>query len=125
MRTRKARRVGALIVLVVGMLAAGRLAAAGVVGEIVGPGASSYPIAVVPLRDPSGGADGTRFADVLSNDLALSGYFRVLDREAYIDDPQISGLEVGEIEFLNWSTIGALALVKGSLQRTPEGIVVE
>ena len=70
---------------------------------------SSYRVSIVPLRDPSGSADGTRFADVLSSDLTLSGYFRVLDRDAYIDDPQLSGLEVGEIEFLNWSTIGALA----------------
>jgi TolB protein len=114
----------AMTVLVAGALAAARPVVAGVTGEIVGPGASSYPIAIVPLRDP-GGTEGARFADVLGNDLTLSGYFRVLDRDAYIDDPQLSGLDVGEIEFLNWSTIGALALVKGSLQRTPEGIVVE
>lgn len=126
MRMRSSRAILAMLLLASGVLMVARPATAGVVGEIVGPGASSYPIAIVPLRDASGGgADGTRFADVLGSDLTLSGYFRVLDRDAYIDDPQISGMEVGEIEFLNWSTIGALALVKGSLQRTPEGIVVE
>ena len=57
-------------------------ALAQVTGEIRGPGATSYPIAITPLLAPTGGtADGgARFADVVGRDLALSGYFRVIDR---------------------------------------------
>jgi TolB protein len=97
------------------------------VGEIVGPGAGNYPIAIPPLRDLGGGAGevAARFADILGGDLALSGYFRVLDRDAYIDDPQAAGADPGEIEFHNWAAIGAMALVKGTLERVPDGVVIE
>jgi TolB protein len=102
-------------------------AAAQVMGEIIGPGATSYPIAIPPLQEVGGRQDDTavRFADILSHDLQLSGYFQVLDRQGYIDDPQTSPTTGDQIEFHNWSVIGARALVKGTLERTADDIVVE
>lgn len=94
-----------------------------VTGEIRGPGATSYPIAIPPLRTLDGRPDaGTaRFADVLARDLTLSGYFRVIDRAAYIEgDPSAPG-----IEFQNWVAIGAMALVAGTLERSATDIIVE
>ncbi len=126
-----ARVVAVALRLLVGFVSDGagvcRPAAAGVVGEIVGPGAGNYPIAIPPLRDVSGGTGeaASRFADIVGGDLELSGYFRVLDRAAYIDDPQAAGAGAGEIEFQNWAVIGAMALVKGTLERAPDGMVVE
>jgi len=95
-------------------------------GTIVGPGATSYPIAVSPLKAGSG-ADraGTAFADIVAKDLELSGLFRVIDRAAYIEDAQRSGVTAETIDFHDWSTIGAQALVKGSIERDGEGLVVE
>jgi len=71
-----------------------RAADAVVTGSIFGPGSESFPIAVVPLKNVGGDADGslgTRFARVLSRDLDLSGYFRLLDPKTFIEDPQTSG----------------------------------
>src|SRR6185369_3188489 len=91
-------------------------------GTIVGPGATSYPIAVSPLK---GGAEGDQFADVVARDLDLSGFFKVIDRAAYIENPQTSGVTSDTINFDNWRTIGALAVVKGTLERGGDGLVVE
>lgn len=101
-------------------------ASAQVRGTIVGPGATSYPIAVSPPKS-SAGAEGAAaaFADIVVKDLDLSGLFKVIDRGAYIEDPQRSGVTADTIDFRDWSTIGAQALVKGSIERDGEGLVVE
>jgi TolB protein len=119
-----ARRI--VVVLVLGLACETSRADAQVKGTIVGPGATSYPIAVSPLKAGTG-ADraGTAFADVVAKDLEISGLFRVIDRGAYIEDAQRSGVTAETIDFHDWSTIGAQALVKGSVDRDGEGLVVE
>src|SRR5437899_2792180 len=94
--------LGTLIFALVALVVPAR---AQVRGTIVGPGATSYPIAVSPLK----GADGDRFADIVARDLDLSGFFKVIDRGAYIEheDP----VAADAINFENWKTVGALALV--------------
>ena len=78
-------------------------AGAAVTGEIFGPGSESFPIAVVPLKNLGGDAAntlGNRFAQVLSRDLDLSGYFRLLDPKTFIEDPQTSGITASDIDFV-------------------------
>ncbi|MBI2359567.1 MAG: Tol-Pal system beta propeller repeat protein TolB [Deltaproteobacteria bacterium] len=98
-------------------------------GLIVGPGAERYPIAVSPLKNLDSGAEGKQFsdgiADTIARDLTLSGWFRVLDRSAYLEDPQRSGITLGSIDFRNWSILGAEALVKGGFAPQGEDLVVE
>ena len=108
--------LGTLIFALVALVVPAR---AQVRGTIVGPGATSYPIAVSPLK----GADGDRFADIVARDLDLSGFFKVIDRGAYIEheDP----VAADAINFENWQTVGALALVKGTIERASDGVVVE
>jgi len=118
--------IGALLAWMAGAPPFLQTALGQVTGEIIGPGATRYPIAVPPLSEVGGRRDNdaVRFADILGHDLMLSGYFRVLDRKAYIDDPQTAPTTGDQIEFHNWSVIGALALVRGTLERTAGGIVV-
>jgi TolB protein len=94
-------------------------------GTIVGPGATSYPIAVSPLKAGGDTSDGDRFASIVARDLDLSGFFKVIDRGAYIENAQSSGVTSDSINFDNWKTIGALALVKGTLEHDGDGVVVE
>jgi TolB protein len=95
-------------------------------GTIVGPGATSFPIAVSPLKAGSGAEhDGDAFADIVATDLGISGLFKVIDRNAYLENPQSSGVTADTIDFHDWSTIGAQALVKGTVERDGEGVVVE
>jgi TolB protein len=117
-----------LVVTVVAALAAAPVHAQ-VKGTVVGPGARSYPIAISPLKDLSqhgaGAQLATQFADILSRDLELSGLFKVIDRKAYIEPAQTSGFTAPDINFDNWSVIGALALVKGTIELVGDDVTVE
>lgn len=97
-------------------------------GTIVGPGLSRYPIAVAPLRasgDEEASVLGESFSRVLGRDLELSGYFRVIDRRAYLEDPATSGITSEQIDFRAWSLIGALGLVKGMAELSGDDLRVE
>src|SRR5262245_5453827 len=119
------RRVG--LGLILGTLVVTR-AYAVVTGAIFGPGSQAFPIAVVPLKDlggDSGGNLGARFARVLSRDLDLSGYFKLVDPKTFIENPQSSGITAGDIDFVGWAAIGAQALVKGGVTVAGDVATVE
>ena len=59
---------------------------------------------------------GSAFVSTLRRDLELSGYFRIIDPHAYIEDPQSSGFELGQFNFADWRSINADFLVKGSIE---------
>jgi len=105
------------------------LADAQIVGEIVGQGGQKFPIAVSPLRNLGAAADTARLsegiADAMVHDLELSGWFKVLDRSAYIEHPQKSGITLGTFDFKDWSTLGAEGLVKGGFTVQGETLTVE
>lgn len=109
------RRTSLGIVCVLGALASwfAPPASAQVRGTIFGPGLRNYPIAVSPLaaRDGAPADLSTKFTDIVMHDLKLSGQFRIIDREAYIEKAEPYTADA--INFPNWSVIGALALVKG------------
>jgi TolB protein len=101
----------------------------GVRGEIVGQGGLKFPIAVSPLKNLGTGADAGRLsegiADTIVYDLDLSGWFKVVDRAAYIESPQKSGVTLGSFDFKDWSTIGAEGLVKGGFTVQGDEVAVE
>lgn len=115
----------AIICLVVCPLSA----AAQFKGEIVGQGGQKFPIAVSPLKNLNSTSDVARLseglADTMIHDLDLSGWFKVLDRSAYIENPQNSGITLGSFDFKNWSTIGAEGLVKGGFSVQGDEVTVE
>jgi TolB protein len=92
---------------------------------IIGPGVKRFPIAVSPLKEAAGPGAGDQFARVLSRDLELSGLFRVIPSDTYLENPQTSGVSADAINFDNWSVIGALALVKGTAERHGDDLTIE
>jgi TolB protein len=106
------------------------LAASAVTGEIVGQGGQKFPIAVSPLKNLGANTAesarlSTGIADAMVHDLELSGWFRVIDRSAYIESAQTSGITLGAFDFKDWSTIGSEGLVKGGFTVQGEEISVE
>jgi TolB protein len=94
--------------------------------DVYGPSSSSLPIAIAPLKTLAGAGGqrlGEEFADIVARDLDISGLFRVIDRGTFSDGPE--GIALEEINFQNWSDLGALALVKGGYSLDGDGLVVE
>lgn len=105
----------------------GTSAFAQVRGEILGPGATRLPIAVVDLRLLPGASPAVAesFTKTLRGDLEHSGLFRVVNPSAYIGDPQSMTIALDSINFDNWRSIGAMGLALGQLEATAEGIAIE
>ena len=55
-------------------------------------------------------------ADLLTDTLNFTGYFKMLDRGAFLVDPQKADLKPPNLKFGNWTSIGAELLVTGSVR---------
>jgi TolB protein len=121
----KARFFAAAIAFAL-VASAPRAAHAQIKMSIVGPGSQLSAIALSGLKN-LGGDDhhgiSTDFVRTMTRDLELSGYFRVLDPHAYIEDPQQSGYQLGQFNFADWRSINADFLVKGAV--TVNGVQIQ
>lgn len=96
--------------------------------EIVGPGSKLAAIALSPLKDLGGDQESgvsAEFVSLVKRNLELSGYFRIIPAQAYIEDAQQSGYEQGQFNFADWSSINADFLVKGAVSVEHGTVVVE
>lgn len=95
-------------------------------GTIFGPGTKAFPVAVAELQAGDRGTTSAKqFADIVSSDLAMSGLMRVIPRDRYIEPVEGSGVTDDTINFADWSVLGALALVKGTLETDGSNLTVE
>ncbi len=83
--------------------------------EIVGSGATQLPIAVVSFRAEESLAQ--RISPVVAADLARSGLFRLIDAGGLNPVPH----EPAQLNYEQWRTRGADAVVIGSVSRLPDG----
>ena len=66
----------------------------------------------------------TALSEVVSNDLDLTGYFTLMEKEAFLEEDDDSLLQ-GSIRFKNWSVIGADLLLKGGYTAIGRSLEVE
>jgi TolB protein len=95
--------------------------------QITGAG-QLYPIAISGLKDLGGDSEhnvSRIFDTTLTRDLKLSSFFRIIDQQAYIEDPQMSGYDIGQFNFSDWRSINAEFLVKGGVTRHAGKVAVE
>ncbi|MCK7513676.1 MAG: hypothetical protein MZV70_63155 [Desulfobacterales bacterium] len=52
----------------------------------------------------------------MAGSLDFTGYFKILDRGAFLFDPQKSGVAATDINFQNWTVVGAELLITGALR---------
>jgi TolB protein len=83
--------------------------------EIVGSGATQFPIAVVSFRAEESLAQ--RISPVVAADLARSGLFRLIDAGGMNPVPH----EPAQLNYEQWRARGADAVVIGSVSRLPDG----
>jgi TolB protein len=97
--------------------------------DIDSPSFQQFPIAVAdfkPLRPfPENENLSLLFSDTLSRDLTLTGYFHLLDRKAFLEDPKRAGITAEGIRFEDWTVIGAEYLVKGGFQTDGRELMAE
>jgi TolB protein len=126
MRNLKLPAVAALLLLL--LFSAGP-ACGKVYIDIDSPSFQQFPIAVAdfkPLQPFPGNENlSLLFSDTLSRDLTLTGYFHLLDRKAFLEDPKRAGITAEGIRFEDWTVIGAEYLVKGGFQTDGRDLVAE
>lgn len=87
--------------------------------DINAPGFRSFPLAIAEFKNLGLDQDSLqitkKLSQVLSNDLEMSGLFRLVDPVLFLEDPRKAGLTVKEIDFRDWSAIGVEGLVKGGI----------
>ncbi len=85
--------------------------------DIDSPTFQKFPIAVADFQPLRPGAERgdlpVWFADTLSRDLLITGYFNVIDRKAFLEDTSRAGITGEGTRFADWTAIGAEYLIKG------------
>jgi TolB protein len=85
--------------------------------EIVGGGATTVPIAIVPFASEAGYP--LSMTSVIGADLARSGLFKLVDAGGVVPRPS----RAEEVRYGDWSSRGADAVVVGSMAPQPDGRV--
>ena len=73
----------------------------------------------------TGGADAAGIRDVLSFDLANSGYFSITENVEFVDETEEDDRRSGGIDFQEWLALGAEILVKGTFEAGLSEFVLE
>lgn len=97
--------------------------------DISNPFLRKIPLAVPLFKNENGTAQEKRLsnssADLLASSLEFTGYFKLLDRGAFLFDPQKDGVLTPQINFANWTVIGAELLITGLFKEVDGNITME
>ena len=97
--------------------------------DISNPFLRKIPLAVPLFKNENGTAEEKRLsnssADLLAASLEFTGYFKLLDRGAFLFDPQKDGVLRPQINFANWTVIGAELLITGLFKEVDGNITME
>jgi TolB protein len=99
--------------------------------NISNPFLKKIPLAVPVFKSltPEAAIDETEAAiktsDLMADTLEYTGYFTIINREAFIDTPDDSGIDRTRINFANWRAIGTELLITGGLRVSGERLEME
>ncbi len=79
--------------------------------DIRNPYLRRIPIAIPPARTSPASQVSVTTADLLSENLNFTGYFKILDRGSFLIDPANPPVDLPDINFPNWTTIGSEMLI--------------
>lgn len=86
--------------------------------DITNPFLRKIPIAIPIFKNMSSGVTTEQLSimasDLLAETLAFTGYFKILDRDAFLADPQTDAVFT-DINPQNWTSIGAELLITGGV----------
>ncbi len=97
--------------------------------DISNPFLRKIPLAIPLFKNGNGIGEEKRLsnlsADLLASSLEFTGYFKLLDRGAFLFDPQKDGVLTPQINFANWTVIGAELLITGLFKEVDGNITME
>ncbi len=125
----KCYRFRLLFILLLLFMYSGRAAAQYDYIDITNPFLSKIPMAIPVFKAIKGAEQELETArqgsEILSEVLEFTSYFQILDREAFLSDPQTSGLVALNIHFSNWIAVGAELLIKGGVVINEDKLEIE
>jgi TolB protein len=87
--------------------------------DISNPFLRKIPIATPYFRPTSEAPEEVKIAEeaseILSKAIDFTGYFKIIDREAYLENPREGGIMASNITFSNWTAVGAELLITGGV----------
>jgi len=97
--------------------------------DITNPFLRKIPVAVSYFKTFSGNPAERQVAlktsDLFSSMLEFTGYFKMLDRAAFLENPHQSGITASNIKFHNWTSIGAELLITGMILKNADLLEME
>jgi TolB protein len=97
--------------------------------DINAPYLRKIPTAIPIFKDMAGGQTQGQTAktlsDLLTTSLDFTGFFKILNRDSFLEDPQEACLVQRDINFSNWTVIGAELLVTGGFKYNGDLLEVE
>jgi len=67
----------------------------------------------------------TEAVQLLEETLLFTGYFKVIDKGAYLENPRETGITDASINYRNWTVIGTELLITGGVRRSAEAVEME
>ena len=87
--------------------------------DISNPFLRKIPIATPVFAAASDDPNVVEMADkasrILSESLEFTGYFKIIDAIAYLEEPRRVGVTAADLQFRNWTVIGAEMLITGAV----------
>jgi TolB protein len=97
--------------------------------DISNPFLRKIPLAIPLFKNVTGTAEEAQISksssDLLAASLDFTGYFTILDQDAFLFDPAKDGVLTPQINFANWTVLGAELLVTGLFEVSNGRIAVE
>jgi TolB protein len=97
--------------------------------DISNPFLRKIPTAIPRFKNISGNLKGrdlsVELAESMSKTLEFTGYFEMLDRGAFLADPNHPRISATDINFRNWTVIGSELLVTGGVAADEANMVLE
>jgi len=97
--------------------------------DITNPFIKKIPIAVPLFKTMTENTHEQKAAHeaavLLSETLDFTGYFKIIDRGAFLEHPDKTGITDAAIHFKNWTAVGAELLITGGISITGDRITME
>lgn len=97
--------------------------------DIDSPGFEKFPLAIADFRQQGGGNSPTDlslwFPNEVARYLAMTDYFQIKDRRAFLEPAAVSAADPFKVEFPDWTTIGVDYLVKGIFTQRGTALTAE